>query len=184
MTTDKVLPLSAEEKADAEKHHDLIYGALHQFGYDTDNQIEEYYDIAALAFLKAIQSYHRQPGLSDRCALSTVCYSNIRRDISHYHESMTRLKRKPENPLIYLDDEGECETALYDVIDSGYRIEDDALDNVEYSDIFAKFTEQQSRIVRMKMEGYQHEEIRQELKISQRRFYKELIVIKGIITTA
>lgn len=176
---DKMLPLSTEEKADAEKHHNLIYSALNKYGYV--DKTEELYDIAALAFLKAIQSYHRMAGLSDRCALSTVCYSNIRRDIAHHYRSMSTIKRKPQQPLVYLDDEGECETALHNAIGSGYNIEEETLDNIEYSDIFAKFSEQQRTIAKMRIEGYHQQEIRKELKISRSVYAEELTVIKEII---
>ena len=178
---DRLEPLNAAEQATAEMYHDYITSVLHMLKCSVD----EFYDIAAIGYLRAVQAYHRTPGLKDKCALFTVCKYRIHREIGHYFHAQNAAKRKPKEPTISLDAiiEGNNDD-YYNCIEGGQSCEDIAVEDEDFAEILATMTAQQQRIAMMKMEGYNHTEIKGELKIGQTALKKELDSIKDILRGA
>lgn len=69
----------------ASERHNLIYAFLHEKGWAPG----EYYDIAALGYLRAVMRYLTQPHLQ-RYAFSTIAWRAMTQSISAYHRAEAR----------------------------------------------------------------------------------------------
>lgn len=79
--------LTDTQRQFAAKNHNLIYRFLIQEGWDQD----EYYDIAALGFLRAARRYDMEAKLK-RYAFSTVAWPAMRQSIACYHRAEARRR--------------------------------------------------------------------------------------------
>lgn len=179
---DKLEPLTMEEQETADKNHHYIYIILNMLGYSD----EEFYDIAAIGFLRGIQAYHRRVELRTLCSLFTVCKYRIHREISHYFRAQRAIKRKPPQPVLSLDatkynSDESYDFDLYNSTISIYDTARTAISNVEIQRIFRELTERQGCIVIMKMEGYTMRCIMDKLSISTKILHNELDSIKEIL---
>lgn len=177
---DKLEPLTEIEKATAEQYHNWIYVFLHEHQYS----IEDFYDIAAIGYLKGIQKYMRTPELHTKCSMATVCIYRMKAEIQHHQNKMNTLKRKPANGIISLDanySKHDSDMTLADCIGTT-PFEDDVLDNEVVSEILNSLSESQRQIIAMKLNGYTHNEIHLHLNISMGNVTKELKEIKNILT--
>lgn len=80
--------LTAHEREFAEQNHNVIYDYLHKRGLS----LEEYYDIAALGYLKAVMSYNRRRTLR-RYAFTTIAWRKISSEI---HGEWKKHERRKE----------------------------------------------------------------------------------------
>jgi len=87
--------LTNEQRQFAAESHNLIYAYLKEKGWPE----QEYYDIAAFGFLRAVKRYLTEPGLR-RYAFSTIAWRNMGQSIDSFHHSET-LRRESEQR--YLD---------------------------------------------------------------------------------
>lgn len=72
-----MVPLTETQRQFAADNHDLIYAFLHKKGLSAS----EYYDVAALGFLQAVQRYLTQPWLK-RYAFPTIAWRAMGRSIA------------------------------------------------------------------------------------------------------
>ena len=79
--------LSDAQRAFAAEHHGLIYAFLNEERWPED----EFYDIAALGYLRAILRYDSQPKLR-RFDFSTIAWSNMKQSVSAYRRAEERRK--------------------------------------------------------------------------------------------
>lgn len=84
--------LTPEQAAIVEDCHSLIFKALHYFRYDPD----EYYDVAAIALCKAVQSY---PVSGTTCAFGTYAINRIRSECGN----TIRDSQRHNVPTVSLD---------------------------------------------------------------------------------
>ncbi len=77
--------LSEEQRQYAASHHDLIYAFLHNQHWD----VEEYYDIAAFGFLRAVMRYQSESHLQ-KYAFSTIAWRTMKQSIASYHRTECR----------------------------------------------------------------------------------------------
>lgn len=99
MSNYKLQPLTEEEKEMAEKYHNMVYAFLHQKGYN----IEEYYDIAVMGYLKAVQKYSRDDNLKLKWSFKAICYNDMHREIGNQTKKENTKKRMPEGGFTSLD---------------------------------------------------------------------------------
>ncbi len=178
----KVEPLTEIEKAMAEKYHNCIYTFLYKYHYS----IEEFYDIAAIGFLKGVQKYCRRTDLQEQYSVATICIYEMKTAVAHHLDAMNTLKRKPADGIVSLDaeyakdDKNEGHNILANCIGAN-SFEDDVLDNEVVTEILNSLSERQRQIAAMKLQGYTYNEIHSHLSISISTIYNELKEIKGIL---
>lgn len=79
--------LNQEEREFAKENHALIYSFLNYYKLPET----EYYDICAIAYLKAVKDYHREPGLREKYRFSTIAFKKMTSaKIRKYHADQTR----------------------------------------------------------------------------------------------
>lgn len=79
----------------AADHHNLIYTFLHEKGWAPD----EYYDIAALGFLRSVMRYLSEPHLH-RYPFSTIAWRAMGQSISAYHRAEARRIKGEQEYLL------------------------------------------------------------------------------------
>ena len=173
MENNKLSPLTETERTYATANHNLIYSFLHRFGYD----IEEFYSIAVIGYLKAVQIYHRREDLRNQYSFTCISYQCMRSQIGNYIKKMSTQKRKPSEPLSSLDAEYADMENLYNCI-GGKSLESEYMEVESISELLEKFTDIQRNIIILRMEGYDNKEICELLEIGATTFYRELRKIK------
>lgn len=93
----KMKPLTDEQRAFAEEHHDLIYAFIKK------NHLNEsdFYDVLALRYMSAVQRYFEHPELR-QYAFSTIAFGAMRSAMGHEFQKINRYR---ENIAFSLDDE-------------------------------------------------------------------------------
>lgn len=79
--------LTAEQRAFAAEHHALVYAFLRNRNLDSD----EFYDIAVLGYLQAVQRYMTQPALA-AFQFSTIAWRAMRRAVDAFCRSERRYQ--------------------------------------------------------------------------------------------
>lgn len=134
----------------------MIYSFLGRGGYATN----EYYDVAALGFLQAVQRYLTQPSLR-RYAFSTIAWQAMARSVAADYRAEERrrgaeqryletVRARPPDP--HRDLEGQL--VLHDLISMG--------------------NEDQRRLARLRLQGYTVAEAAQARGMSGKRARKLL----------
>ena len=173
MMNHKLSPLTEPEKAYATANHNLIYSFLRKFKYD----VEEYYSIATIGYLKAVQIYLRREDLRNQYTFQCISFQCMRSEIGNYIKAMTTQKRKPTEPIISLDAEYYDMESLYNCI-GGKSLESEIMEAESLAELLENFSEIQQDIMKLKLEGYSNKEICESLEIGATTFYKELRKIK------
>lgn len=78
----KDIKLTEKEKAFAEERHALIYSFLHKYGLPED----DFYDIAAIGYLRAVRRYHREKKLQ-KYSFNTIAWSAMAVDVGNKKRS-------------------------------------------------------------------------------------------------
>lgn len=176
MTNHNLQPLTEQEKKFAEANHNLIYSFLRRYRYS----IEEYYHIAVLGYLKAVQIYHRRKDLQKKYDFPYISYYYMRSELGNHFRMQNSQKRKPLDELISLDaDYTELEN-LYNTI-GGKSAEADLLERLLLNDIMERLSVVQQNITRLKIDGYSSKEAYLLLEIPSSTYYKEMQRIKAIV---
>ena len=79
--------MTDEQRRFAAEHHNLIYRFLHERGW----AVSEYYDIAALGFLRAVRRYLSVPGLEEY-AFSSIAWPAMNQSIASFLRAEARRK--------------------------------------------------------------------------------------------
>ena len=173
MENNKLTRFTESERTFATANHNLIFSFLHKFGYD----IEEYYSIAVIGYLRAVQLYHRREDLRNQYPFACISYQCMRSQIGNYAKKMTTQKRKPLESIISLDAENDEMDNLYNCI-GGKCIESEIIEAESFAELLERFSVLQQDIMKLKLEGYDNKEICVMLSIGTTTFYKELRKIK------
>lgn len=120
----------------AAENHDLIYSFLHTSGCS----ISEYYDVAALGFLHAVQRYLTQPGLR-RYAFATIAWQAMGREIAKDYRTGERRKKAERQYL-------ESYRA------KPFNIRQEAESGLILHDMFACASPEQIRLAQLRAQGY------------------------------
>ena len=147
--------LTEEQRCYAAENHDLILAFLRRENYSAD----EYYDIAALGFLRAVNRWFSDMG-TRRCRFSTIAWSAMRQSITSYRRAETRRR---ETERKYLDN---------------VPTQPDLLEETEYNillhDLAAKAGHGQYELARLRMQGYSVAEVAEKQGMPPHRVRKLL----------
>lgn len=174
--------LTPEQQEFAEENHNLIYYYLHKYNLP----IDEYYDLAAISYVKAVKLYFTREDLR-RYSFSTVFVKSAYGVISDDMRSRKRKGCVPSNALCSLDIP-EIRSALeYE----GIQAPGNLWDNVEYQDLLDKIcqyaTDRQRWLLQMILAGYANTEIQKTIGISpatlwrDRQYFRNRIIESGIL---
>lgn len=136
-------------------NHNLIYGFLHEYGFDR----EDFYDLAAIGLCKAAMKYDETKGV-----FSKFAYIHMLREIDHYFTIQNYKKRIPEslithyNKKIRDDSDEEIENFINYKI---YReqFEDDLVFELCVEKVKERMSDRDKLIFDMLIDGYTTREI-------------------------
>lgn len=178
----KLQPLTEEEKAMAEKYHNLVYTFLHQKGYS----IEEYYDIAVMGYLKAVQKYSRDDNLKLKWSFKAICYNDMHREIGNQTKKENTKKRMPEGGFTSLDlqlensNESFINSIVTQTLEDEFFAEYDRLEEADrIKDILSQLTDIQRKIAILKASGKPVHYISKKLHISLKAVNEEMKKARG-----
>lgn len=175
----KLEPLTDFERKYATENHNLIYGFLHQYGYN----LETYYDVAVFGYLKAVQIYNRREDLRNKYAFPFISQQYMRSEIGNYCRIEDAKKRKPSGILVSLDAEyAETENLYNCVADINENSPETEMLEVERMTEFLNgLSDTQRKIAQMKLDGYSNKEIYLSLEIRRSTYYVEVQRIKKVL---
>lgn len=182
MSNYKLQPLTEEEKEMAEKYHNMVYVFLHQKGYD----IEEYYDIAVMGYLKAVQKYSRDDNLKLKWSFKAICYNDMHREIGNQTKKENTKKRMPEGGFTSLDlqledsNESFINSIVTQTLEDEFFAEYDRLEEADrIKDILSQLTDIQRKIAILKASGKPLHYISKKLHISLKAVNEEMKKARG-----
>lgn len=151
--------LTKEQKEFAEENHNLIYSFLLNKGLS----FEEYYDIAAIGFCKAVKSYE-----SSRGSFSNYSYICMNNEIGMHWRRTEQRARGYGVILISLDEPiiGTEDLTVKDTIPHPESVES-LLKYDEYLEIINSLPPPMGEMVSLFIQGYSQSEIAQKTGYSQ-----------------
>lgn len=157
---DYTLPLTAEESAFAEKHHDMIgsYLRAHRLPFD------DFYDVAVFGYLRAVRKYLARPELR-QYKFSTIAYRAMSCDVHHSKEYWARARRRGEVCRL---NEDQDSNDLRDTVS-------ETMNNViAFEQLTRRITPMQRRIASLRADGYNNKEIAAICGIKRREVTAEM----------
>lgn len=158
------------------ENHDLIYGFAHKYKLDVD----EWYDVCALALCYAATKYDSTKG-----AFSTIAYWYMFGRVSRHLRNKNRLEF--EQSLLRLDKIVEGQDGSTD-ISSFVGAEDSCYDEVEFMidlrERMSLLDAREKRIVSMRLQGFDQRGVAKILGLSQAQVSRILRGIKKKILIA
>ena len=148
--------MTEEQRQFAADRHNLIYAFLHEKGWAPG----EYYDIAALGFLRAVMRYLSEPGLR-QYAFSTVAWRAMGQSITSYHRTEAR---RLESEQRYLQTVQPHNADPYEELEA----------NLILHDLVTMTSEEQYRLASMRLQGYSIAETARSQGMSPKRVRKLL----------
>lgn len=174
----KLEPLTDIERNFAAENHNLVYGFLRRYGYNTEN----YYDVVIFGYLKAVQIYNRREDLRSKYDFAFISWQYMRSEIGNHLRTQGAKKRKLGETVISLDaDYAETEN-LHDRI-GGNDPEPEAMGAELLEEFLSGLSDRQRQIAEMRMRGYGSREIYLKLGLSQSAYYMEMRRIRAALET-
>lgn len=151
--------LTEEQKKFAEENHNLIYSFL----MNKKLNLEEYYDIAAIGFCKAVKSYESSKG-----TFSTYAYICMSNEIKMNWRRTEQRAQEYGVVLISLDEPiiGTEDLTIKDTLPHPESVES-LLKYEEYLEIINSLPPPMDKMVDLCIQGYSQSEIAQEMGYSQ-----------------
>lgn len=169
-------PLTHAQRIFAAENHGLIYQFLNKNHLSED----DYYDIIALAYLKAVRDYFSTPSLQVY-SFSTICWKIMSCGLSNYLKSQKRQKRDAEILSIHAkphEDAPPLEDSLIAYDDLMVQLETELL----FHDLASRISKQQLDMVRMKTDGYGIRDIARSQKTTMKRVRELLGEVHDVLT--
>lgn len=148
--------MTDEQRQFASERHNLIYTFLHEKGWVPG----EYYDIAALGYLRAVMRYLTQPHLQ-RYAFSTIAWKSMTQSISTYHRAEAR---RLEGEQKYLLSARPPPSDPYEELEAKLLLQE----------LASSSGEKQYRLAEMRLQGYSIAETARAQGMSPKRVRKLL----------
>lgn len=172
--------LNAEQQQLIAQNHNLIYGYVHKKKLDLD----EYYDILALAMCRAALGYD-----SYRSRFQTYAYMVMDSEVNAYQNFLTRQKRKPSRSIkeIHLDESiNDSNKSMYESSTIGEFTISPSIPLCELCEgkIMAKnmlliLTDKERQIAIFKLEGLSNSEVGEQMNCSAQNINYFVQKIKG-----
>lgn len=157
-------PLTKVQQQFAAEHHDLIYAFLNRGGLP----VSEYYDVAALGFLHAVQRYLSQPWLR-KYAFPTIAWQAMGREIAKDYRAEARRKNAER---LYLEERHIRRLS----------IQEEAETKLILHETFARSSPEQYQLARLRAQGYTVKEAALSQGIQPKRAYQLLGELRQICT--
>lgn len=158
-----LVPLTQVQQQFAAENHDLIYAFLNRGGLP----VSEYYDVAALGFLHAVQRYLTQPWLK-KYAFPTIAWQAMGREIAKDYRAEAR-RRNAER--LYLD---TCRARPP-------TIHEEAEAKLILHETFARSSPEQFQLARLRAQGYTVKEAALSQGIQLKRAYQLLGELRQLL---
>jgi len=166
-------PLTLEQRQFAEDNHDLIIRFL-RFKHLS----QDYYDIIAFGYLRAVRKYFERPELR-QYKFKTIADRAMQSNLINHYRKQDRRKRYAYT--VSLDAPLPDGESLTDTI----PVADTTADIVVYNSVIEKMTEilsqEQFSVLRMKAEGYSNREIAKEYGVPVYSVQEMLESIKDLV---
>lgn len=166
--------MSDIERKFAEENHNLVYSFLHSNKYN----IEDFYSIAVMGYLKAVQAYIKDGNIKENYSFSCIAWLYMKSEIKDYFKAESRQKRTTEN-IISLDAVADEDGKQFEIVGIG-TIEQDQIDYEFITEIFMNLSDVQKAILQMRISGYSNTDICRIKKIASSSFYAEMKKIKKV----
>lgn len=128
--------MTEQQRQFAAEHHSLIYAFLREKGWPAN----EYYDIVAFGFLRAVCRYLTDPSLG-KFAFTTIAWRAMGQSVSSFHRAEARRKDAERRYM---------ETAQVEASDPYMELEQRLL----LHDLAAVSSEQQYLLASLRLQGY------------------------------
>lgn len=169
------MKLNDEQRKLVEDNHNLIYFYARKHHID----LEEYYDVLAMALCYAAYHYDSSKG-----TFSTLAIRTMEMKMYNDYRSKNYDKRKISNDVVYYEEN----FLLDDVLPPAEKTEHIAIRNVNYSNVINKInnllTPDERVIVNYLIQGYNRNKISKLINRSHESVRKRVIRIKTKITKA
>lgn len=171
--------LNQKERKFAEENHGLIYSFLNYYGLPE----AEYYDICAIAYLRAVKDWHGKPELREKYRFSTIAFRKmLSAKIKKYHADRVRdayiafslndLNAEGNEYLVQIPDP-------HDALREAQERQDIA---ELLKEIMPALTERQrSHLIKL-LEGKDHREITKEDRVAVTEFWRDRKAIRAATT--
>ena len=175
----KLKPLTDFERKFATENHNLVYGFLNRYRYSLEN----YYDVAIFAFLKAVQIYNRREDLRSKYDFPFISWQYMRSEIGNHYRTEDAKKRKPSGILVSLDAEYAETENLYNCIGvvGGKSPESEVVAMERVTELLNSLSDTQRKIAELKIDGYSSKEIYSALEMKPSTYYVEVNRIKKVL---
>lgn len=171
-------PLTKEQQDLVSKNHNLIYEIAIRKKWD----IEEYYDILAIALCKAAQIYDKNKG-----EFSTVANQCMENEVYNYWRKLQRLHRVPSDKIVSYDTPAKNvyakDSDCYNVLLSDLFIDnkDDynvVIANEIFRELLNLLTEKEKQIALFCIYGFTQNEIALKLNSNQQNIFYQITKIR------
>ena len=157
-------PLTQEQQQFAAEHHDLIYAFLGRGGLP----VSEYYDVAALGFLHAVQHYLTQPWLR-KYAFPTIAWQAMGREIAKDYRTEAR-RRNAER--LYLETQHTRQPSIREKAETKLMLHE----------TFARSSPEQYQLAKLRAQGYTVKEAALTQGIQVKQAYRLLGELRQLCT--
>lgn len=148
--------MSEEQREFAAKHHDLIYAFL----YEQQRAVEEYYDIVAFGFLKAVMRYQSESHLQNY-SFTTIAWQAMKQSIASYQRTKIRCLKAEQQ---YCSEVSATLTDSFDEMEAVLLLQE----------LIAHIDPHQYQIAKMRLQGYSIAETARVQRTSPKRISRLL----------
>ena len=154
----------------AEQNHNLIYFCLKKFHFD---DIEEYYDIAAIGLCKAAATYRK-----DRGTFTTYACMVIRNELYH-----ACRKKQVMAVSLYTEYGNDTDSlALIDTLAGVGNMENDVVDSLLFLQAYQTLTEKEQSVVRLLIRGVKQQDAGKAAGCSQAQVSRILKKLRTMVS--
>lgn len=172
--------LTEQERLFAERHHNIIYTFLNTNGLKD----EDFYDVAALGYLRAVKRYHREEKLQ-QYKFNTIAWQAMRTNVGNKKRSDRIRDAVIAYSLNELTADGTEYGEFIQAAKDGFR-ELEEQENLQQllAEIMPALTERQRGHIIATLNGYRPQEVMKEQRVRFQEYHKDRNVIREVIKDA
>ena len=169
--------LTEQERLFAERHHKSIY----TFHNTNGLRDEDFYDVAALGYLRAVKRYHREEKLQ-QYKFNTIAWQAMRTNVGNKKKADRIRDAVITCSLNELTDDGTEYGEFVQTTKDGFR-ELEEQENLQQllAEIMPALTERQRGHIVAALNGYRPQEIIKEQRVRFQEYHKDRKVIREVI---
>lgn len=172
--------LTEQERLFAEQRHNIIYTFLNANGL----RDEEFYDVVALGYLRAVKRYHREEKLQ-QYRFSAIAWQAMRTNAGNKKRADRIRGAVIACSLNELTDDGtEYGEFIRDTKDSFWELEEEENLHQILIKVMPALTKRQQEHLIKTLNGYKPTEIMKEQRISVREYHKDRKIVETTVRGA